>query len=322
MKRIGYIGLSTPTFYDYANRATVAKADLSSSPNPVIEGAFGSILLYDELWFFSRSLCPENMRKLPYVKFLDEIGMAPAINPEFIPPADDFFCVQALNRYNSIRDSYEETRAKTGIYWKAAADNHTHSLEINGHHYSGNCWSAENVITDLTAISYLPKNVELITNTYTSKLFYAEADTSKKLELTELLILENVPQFLTPLGPYHPCVDEVRESGFLSDFRKWMTSEAANATALEVREIKEEVEAKLAESQRDIFLKHIQRRGGYIAFTETAASLALDLADCITSLPLLSAGKDLIKQYREEKEKQSIRWQGFLLEARQRVRSK
>jgi hypothetical protein len=57
MKRIGYAGLSTPSFYDYRNPASLGPSDSISSPNPILEDAFGALLLYDELWFLCRSPC-------------------------------------------------------------------------------------------------------------------------------------------------------------------------------------------------------------------------------------------------------------------------
>lgn len=31
------------------------------------------MILYDELWFLCESLCPFNMRKLPYIKYVDKL---------------------------------------------------------------------------------------------------------------------------------------------------------------------------------------------------------------------------------------------------------
>ena len=55
-KRVAYIGISYPLLYDYRHQANKSLNDLSDSPNPIIE-----------------SVCPNNMRNLPYVKFVDEL---------------------------------------------------------------------------------------------------------------------------------------------------------------------------------------------------------------------------------------------------------
>src|SRR5215204_5796630 len=70
--RIGLVGLSTPIAFDYGVEATRTLADVASSPNPILDSPFGLMLLYDELWFVCRSLCPENMRGCSFVRFLDE----------------------------------------------------------------------------------------------------------------------------------------------------------------------------------------------------------------------------------------------------------
>jgi len=79
-KRIAYVGLSTPVFYDYKYPAPQSKADTRSSPNPILDSPYRLLLLYDEIWFLTRSLCPNNMRTLSYVKFLDEENEVPQQN--------------------------------------------------------------------------------------------------------------------------------------------------------------------------------------------------------------------------------------------------
>jgi hypothetical protein len=32
------------------------------SPNPILDSPFGLMLLYDELWFLTKDLCPTNLR--------------------------------------------------------------------------------------------------------------------------------------------------------------------------------------------------------------------------------------------------------------------
>ena len=72
-KRTAYIGLSYPLLYDYNHQADKSPNDLYSSPNPIIESPLGLMILFDEILFLCRSVCPNNMRQLPYVKFVDEL---------------------------------------------------------------------------------------------------------------------------------------------------------------------------------------------------------------------------------------------------------
>lgn len=315
MKRIGFVGLSTPSFYDYAHRASVAPSDRSSAPNPVIEGAFGALLLYDELWFVCRSLCPENMRGLPYVRFLDEEGRLPPVDPEWLPDPETMFDPASIESFREAGRAYDFARRRAGIHWDAAADNHTHGLQVGGHRLTGNSWSIKNVMYDVLMTERLPANVELITNTFSAALFTAEASVNAGLLLTERLVLDDVPQHMSPKGPYHPCLEEVRGSAFLSNFRRWMATARPGGSGAEVEEMKREVEAKLAEAQREVFMRHLDPKGSFRSFADTIVGVGMDAI-----VPGASTIKDLIGQRTAEKEKQGMRWQGFLLDARQRLR--
>jgi hypothetical protein len=314
VKRIGYFGLSTPAFYDYRTPASRAPSDTSSSPNPIIEGAFGALLLYDELWFLCRSLCPENMRSLPYVKFLDEINQVPEVDPEWLPDPTQIFDPAAIAAFGQSSAAYSDVKDQVRINWDAAADNHTHMLNVGGIMLNGNSWDIKKVLFDITLIERLPNKVELITNSFTSRLFTTEASVRDKLVLSELLVLDSVPQFLERFGPYHSCVEEVRESSYLVHFRDWIQSEAQFASTKDVKEIKAEVEAKLAASQREVFLKYLDPKSGYKSLAKTMLSIGVD-----TLVPGASPVIDLIGQFKDEKAKQTLRWQGFILDARTRV---
>ncbi len=78
--RIAYIGLSGPIFYDYKYPARQVLTSIPRSPNPVLDSPFGLFLLFDEIWFLARGLCPDNMRDLSYVHFLDEESLLPQLN--------------------------------------------------------------------------------------------------------------------------------------------------------------------------------------------------------------------------------------------------
>jgi len=314
MKRIGYVGLSTPIYCDYRYKASLSEADTVSSPNPILEGAFGALLLYDEIWFLTKSLCPENMRHLSYVKFLNESGEVPEVDPEWLPKEEEVFNPSSIIEYRNSSRNYEEVKKGAGIYWDAAVDNHTHGLRIGDIILTGNSWRINNVIYDMLMVERLPTNVELITNSFSSRLFKTEATVNRQLRLTELLVLDSVPQFITHKGPYHPCIEEVRESPFLNYFRTWITTEAFKSSAKEIAEIKLEVDSKLEEAQRNIFLKYLDPRGSYISIAETILSFGAD------ALVLgASAIKDLIGQLNKEKQTRGSRWQGFIIEARDKI---
>lgn len=153
MKRIGYIGLSTPIYYDYGYQASLTEADKSSSPNPILEGAFGALLLYDELWFLTKSLCPENMRHLSYVKYLDEMTEYPILDREWMSSTEEMFHKQAIADFSSSSKDYETVKKGAGIYWDARTDNHTHGLQVREMLLSGNSWDSKNVLYDILTVA-------------------------------------------------------------------------------------------------------------------------------------------------------------------------
>jgi hypothetical protein len=255
------------------------------------------------------------MRSLPYVTFLDERNQIPNFDPEWLPEPNQMFDSRAVAEFQKSSQVYEQVKEQAQVYWDAAADNHTHGLKIGDLRLGGNCWSIKNVIFDVLYAERLSQKVELITNSFTSQLFKTEASVRDRLVLSEALVLESVPQFLTPRGPYHPCLEEVRESSYLTQFRKWIQTEAPFARSKEVMDVKAEVEAKLVQSQEEVLLKYLDPRGSYKSAVETVLGVGLDAL-----VPGASAVKDLIGQLNDEKQKQGLRWQGFILEARRKVR--
>jgi hypothetical protein len=255
------------------------------------------------------------MRDLPYVRFLDEQNQIPSFDPTWLPEPNQIFDSRALSEFQESSAAYQKVKEQAKVYWDAAADNHTHDLRIGDLHLGGNSWRVKNVVFDVLFAERLPQKVELITNSFTSRLFKTEASVRDRLMLSEALILESVPQFLSPAGPYHPCLEEVRESQYLSQFRKWIQTDAPFARSKEVKEAQTEVEAKLARSQEDLFLKHLDPKGSFKSTAETILGVGLDAL-----VPGASTVKDLIGQLSEERKKEGLRWQGFILDARRKVR--
>jgi hypothetical protein len=272
------------------------------------------MLLYDELWFLCRSLCPENMRSLPYIRFLDELGQVPQFDPNWVPEPNQMFDPRAVAAFQKSSNAYHQVKEQTKVYWDAAADNHTHGLKIGNLQLSGNSWNIRNVVFDVLLAERFPEKVELITNSFTSRLFKTEASVRQKLLMSEVLVLDPVSQYLTRQGPYHPCIEEVRDSSYLTHFRTWIQDEAQLTTPKHLKEVKAEVEAKLSESQRQIFLRYLNPRGAYKSAAETLLGVGLDAL-----VPGASTVKELIGELSQERKKQGLRWQGFILDARSKT---
>ncbi|HYX73041.1 MAG TPA: hypothetical protein VE732_09740 [Nitrososphaera sp.] len=315
--RIAFVGLSTPMFYDYKSPASKAPSDIVDSPNPVLDTPFGLFLLYDEIWFLCRSLCPENMRELRYVRFLDESGMLPQIDDIHVPPLhktieSDPALAERYNRFFDSRPDYMETVKRIGIDWDAAPDNHTHGLQVGNIRAGGNS-SIENVLFDIEVITRLGRtDIELITNSFTQGWFDAPNNPIIRASLAEILVIDNIPNYLSSKGPYHPCIDEARENSFLKNYRAWVIDRSAHADVKELSDVKKEVEATIQRAQDEIFLKYLDPKTQYFSAGKTIAGAAADLA--IPYLSTVTSIAEGIHNYFETKDR---RWQGFIVSTRQ-----
>ncbi|WP_119080863.1 hypothetical protein [Chitinophaga alhagiae] len=327
--RIAYYGLSSPIFYDYKIQVDKTHNDTSDSPNPILDSGFGTILLFDEIWFFCRSLCPQNMRNLPYVKFLDD----------FLDDSFDLTKLDAINidriwnelggeigtetREFNLHENfriYRDVVSRVGIHWEAAPDNHTHSLQVGGKHYSGNSMIPHNILFDLATVEilktqYKRKDIELITNSFTQTYLDSPSSILSQSRLTELLVIENIPGYLTNFGPYHGCVEQVRENSYLKSYREWVSGLKLNHDPKELRDTKNEVENVLAEAQKRYFLKYLDPKSTFKSITKTIIGAAADVI-----IPYISTVKGVIDDLKERKQRKKIMWQGFIMTARDQVK--
>lgn len=317
MKRVAFVGLSTPIFYDYEFQASKTTSDTMSSPNPILESPFGVLLLFDEVWFVCRSLCPENMRALPYVKFLDEEKDLSFFSQIDIPKWDELIRADPnlKSKFQSFEKSflsYEEIVKRAGIHWDARPDNHTHSLEIAGKTFQGNSFSLQNLLFDMEIVKCIGrKNVELITNSCTQAWLGDSADSFMRLRLSESLIIEDIPNYLGPEGPYHPCIEEARESKYLTAFRNWIAERPSVSHEKEILEVKNEVEAAIKVAQDEIFLKHLNPRNQYESIGKTLLGTAIDVV--IPGFSLIEAIGNEVETFIDNGNR---RWMGFIVESR------
>jgi len=312
--RIAYVGLSSPVFYDYSVEASKTASDDYSSPNPILESPFGLMLLFDEIWFLCKSLCPENMRKLPYVKFLDQTKLLPNLTRRKYSELKEMQ-EQILNS-NGINPkkktvSYKFVRRNIGIYWDAAADIHTHELTILGKKFSASP-RVENLFFDMEIVHHLSvttkHEVEFITNSFSENLLETVENPILKTNLAETLTIDYVPNYLTPKGPYHPVIEDVRKNSYLKDFRKWVVKQKSPANRREILEIKRDVEFTLQDAQDKIFLEQFDSKGFFASTGKTILGAGVDILFPGLST-IASITQDGIDYWRNRER----RWQAFLV---------
>src|SRR5690242_9801153 len=122
-KRIAYVGLSSPIFYDYSRLGKPSENEMDS-PNPILDGSFGLFMLFDEIWFISRNLCPQNLRRAPFVRFLFEEGRLPNLSQIQIAKPETVFTGKQRRTYSNFYRKYREAVKHVGIHWNARPDNH------------------------------------------------------------------------------------------------------------------------------------------------------------------------------------------------------
>jgi hypothetical protein len=315
--RRAFVGLSTPLGFDYRNPATRTQADRSSSPNPILESPYGLLLLFDEIVFLTRSLCPENMRHLPYVRFLDE-EQALQFSHDALNSSYEAANALATNggelRYEWPAD-YGDLMRQMGVHWGPGVDNHSHGLNIGQASVAANA-TLQNLYLD-TAFAQncgIP-SLELITNRRLQSTLDAHDEATGEARLTQALVLKNIPNYLTQAGPYHPAIEEVRAIPTLGQFRTWMTNRPKMRTAAEIEEAERDVEATLLDAQERVFLKHLDPNSFFKsvgkAFVGDMVGLAFPLTGTVTA-----AFEGALKIRSDA----DMMWQGFVIEARRAFR--
>lgn len=314
--RVAYIGLSSPIFYDYSTQVEKSKAELSSSPNPILESPFGLLLLFDELWFFTRSLCPINMRGLDYVRFVDEENMIAdyeniIYSDRFDPNEDDFKLLQS-NLFDSFK-KFTPLQNIIGISWDGGLDHHTHELKIQNRLFSGSSFKLENLLFDIQISTQLQSRfngycIELITNSFNQDLFYVKENPYIETRFSEKLFINEIPSYQSRLGPYHQCIEEVRLDQNLQNFRKWVLDLNLPDHETDLPKIISTVQDIIYDAQREVFLKQFDIKSKYFTEGKIFIGMVTDLF-----FPYSSTIGSLLEENIRYVKLEDKRWQAFIV---------
>lgn len=237
-----YVGFSSPVGYDYNNPANKCSSDMLSSPNPVLVGVTGLLVLFDEIWFPCPSVCPNSMRHLSYVKFVSEefdelnvdIRQVTSLDNSVLPDV-------SLNSLHpdGFSKFFEEYYGVEG-----GVDNHTRTISCLGKEFVGNP-SFENLALDLLLLEQLGEGFTHTLNGLTRQMAFPPGldwlrkdNEDQAIRLADnALTISSIYDLTGPDGPYHPVMEELREHDFIKSFRKWIRNEAStmhNRSACEV----------------------------------------------------------------------------------------
>ena len=317
-KRIAYIGLSYPLFYDYRNQAPLSENDTWDSPNPIIESPLGLMILYDELWFLCESLCPSNMRKLPYIKYVDKIY------PDLYYKGADLFRKEAKLKLNYKGLNYQETLERMNLDKDfGALDNHSHEIKIGDVIRSGNA-DENNLKFDIYIFMALQEksedDIELVSNSRFRANEFTNSD--GEAEAIEKIIIPDVPNYLNKEGPYHPCIEELRENKYLTDFRKWIVSNHNIVQKSEINEMCADIERTIKDTQEKVFNKYLNDNSKYNFFKSSSKTAIKTTAGIIwTPFSIIESIVGIVIDGKKVKEVNMDRWQGFVIQSRNIIKS-
>ncbi len=321
--RRAFIGYSSPIGYDYGDAARDAQIDDNPAPNPILDSPFGLMLLFDELVFASKDLCPINMRNLPFVRILDELGAVDLSdvrwedlnNFEKSEHARLAARVSGSEPYGKHHVDYKDAVRNAGFRW-GMADNHSRSIRVGGFSAMGNP-TFDKVAIDLIILERLrDESLELVGNSFLHQHTEDRDRLLGQVKLAETLVIDEIHSYQGILGPYHPVIDEARGDSYLTDFRRWVSKQKGSADVNELKDIKRDVEASLRRFQDDLFLKWLDPKGHAINFGK---SLLLDgVGLLVPGVGTVASAVEESVRYRKSRE---WRWQGFLAKLRGRVRS-
>jgi hypothetical protein len=311
-KRLAYIGLSSPMFYDYTHSAQKVTSDASSSPNPILDSPAGLIIGYDEIWFLCRSLCPQNMRQLPYIKFLDDTDLLKGFtvtSSEIGELTSSCFTSEQMHYHQKAFSQYKDYVKATGVNWVDGVDNHSHELNIKplASKFSANSMRAELVLFDLAIVAHLGRGFELVTNSFTQRLLTPLREVSRNKAGAKLISLR-FDNYQSKKGPYHPIYDELRANPYISDFRKWIAKQHESFSPKEAEELQRDVKNILEGEQRNALLKELSG-------TPLATSISSILLGAMIEVvsPQLGFANSVFPSLGEQMLVESRRWQAFLI---------
>ncbi len=199
------IGVSSPVGYFYVH------ASEKGRPAPILESPLSYCLLYDEIWFLSRKICPYNMERLDFVHFVDE-----ELRPEGLPkdaiPRTEAGPVGAFpwEAWNSVIE------ATIGRRW--SYDNHSWPMQFGELGLLPTPGHYENLLVDqFIAAQY---GMDLVENT-ANAIWSRELDErSLQMNMSEQLLGAKITSLQTIDGPWHPAVRELRNDGLLKSYRQ------------------------------------------------------------------------------------------------------
>lgn len=331
--RKAFVGLSGPLFFDYQHHFLADASDPGPSPNPILDSPAALALLYDEVWFLCRALCPESMRGQPYVRYvLEDPAMRKRLAGfEMDESANDEFLEHARHHLRTphLITDYDASVYGTGAkWWKtqgSAIDNHGYPLDLSPlkvRARSSNSMNISCVLFDQALVDHLGGRYELVVNACMQRVLApgpsdgaADARSlAEEVSLTDAITLGRLPTRLTTAGPDTRYLEALRDSGCLPAFRAWIADYPSHVSPAELRDIEREVDDAI-----DTQLREFWRGFEPVEFTlSTCKTLVAEGLGFL--LPPVGKALDGAKRFHEWRRLKAGRWSAFLAGAREQAR--
>lgn len=241
--RIAYVGLSSPTAYLFNFKQYVHENEFDW--NPILESPQGLSVLYDEIWFLHRALCPFTMLNLPFVRFvseredilLDSIVRILFFKEEYYGSTNDYKNLIPYVDLHSGPDFAEYSEHINKIFGHQPSrqfpiDNHSMRFQFLNVDVGGNSQKGELLLYDLLILGELQKRYpkyryELVTNKFTTpRILYRPNEQAENQVAHDFIIQRiksncvNVPAIHSEIGPNVDFIQAIRETNLFIDFRE------------------------------------------------------------------------------------------------------
>ena len=324
--RRALIGFSSPIGYDYRYNATETKNDRDlKPPNARLFGATGLLLLYDEIVFACESLCPENMRGLSYVRYLDrEFSSLGLSEQRFRAKIDAVYQnYQSDIKFQIAGLASQSHQDFCDAHFGKTFDDHRNVLIFCGEGIFPKCGTFQTIIDTWIINHFRNLNLTIVINPFTMRDYFRDllgvTDVEaglKKLEISEKLIsLQNIMDIDNEVGPYHPVIEELRHDSLIENYRKWLSDDKQKWHNREIKDIVNEVDAKVYE----FTLKSLAAYVAPTSLIQTTVSVTKGLA--LDAIPLGSTMNVIGDEAKRHHQRQEFGWQAFIARSRFKVRS-
>ena len=237
------IGVSSPVGYFYLREREKGR------PAPILESPLSYCLLYDEVWFLSRRLCPYNMERLDFVHFVDEELLPQGLPRDAIQEADAHEMGPfPWDTWNGVIE------ATTGRRWNY--DNHARGFKFGELALMPTPGRFDNLLVDRHIATEF--GMDLVANTANAVWSKEFDENNFKMGVSERLLQARVTSLQTIDGPWHPVIHDLRSDGLLKSYRRRIgtIAEAKDLTDLDKRLV--ELSAEFERVTRQIVESHFE----------------------------------------------------------------